>query len=112
MKKICEALWEKGPFKILLNVSINIFDPILLKIAQIVCIIVRINSNIMEKRALLKFWFIFFSFMQLSQHLGPFKILVNIFGLHHQVHIFCPILLKLAQISCIISDETYEGCSK
>ena len=49
MTKFHRILWEKDPFKILVNFLLvyaikTTFYPILLKLAQIVCIIVRISS--------------------------------------------------------------------
>ena len=48
MKKICQTWWEKDPFKIFVNCHLHnkvfFFYPILLKLSQIVCIILRING--------------------------------------------------------------------
>ena len=65
MKKICQTLWERDPFKILviffscLRDEVHTFYPIFLKLAQISCIIIDINtieneenkSNIMGKES-------------------------------------------------------------
>ena len=48
MKKICQIIWEKEPFQTLVIFSlvcdkVHIFYPIILKLAQIVCINIDIN---------------------------------------------------------------------